>query len=113
MNKKRVIQIIICVVILCFIALIIYFIINNKKTRELEKELVNITTNYYNNEFTEYMPRLLKRNGTLKITVSSLKQLKKDVSIFEDNNCDLENTYVILTYNDKDNYDVESHLSCK
>ena len=33
--------------------------------------------------------------------------------ILEDNGCNLEDTYVVLTYNKKTNYDIESHLSCK
>ncbi len=112
-NKKKILFITVLILVLVIVVTAIIVTINIKKTKKLTYELETLTTNYYENEFTEYMPTLLKRNGTLKITVSSLKQLKKDVSIFEDNDCDLEDTYVVLTYNEKTNYDIESHLSCK
>lgn len=109
-NKKSVILIIVVLVVI--ISLFSIFMINNSNKKEISNKLEDITLKYYNEEFVETMPGLLKRNGMLKITLSSLKQLKKDVSFFEKNKCDLENTYVILTYNEKNSYDIETHLDC-
>lgn len=109
-SRKSIIFLIISIVIVIALTLLLVHYFNNKK---LNNELEKITINYYNNEFVETMPGLLKRNGMLKITLSSLKQLDKDVTLFEKNNCNLENTYIILTYNEKTNYDIETHLECK
>ena len=50
------------------------FTINSLNINKLTKVLEKITIEYYDNEFTKYMPKFLKRNGTLKITLSYLKE---------------------------------------
>lgn len=110
-NKKVFIIIISIIIILIIVGVLLF--INYNKNKKLEMELQNITTNYYDNDFVELMPNLLKRNGTIQITLKTLKQLDKDLSFFEKNGCDLENTYVVLTYNEKTKYNIETHLDCK
>ncbi len=112
-KNKKILSTTSVVIIFVIVVIMMSFTINSLNINKLTKVLEKITIEYYDNEFTKYMPKFLKRNGTLKITLSYLKQMNNDVSVFEENECDLENTYVILTYNEKTNYDIESHLTCK
>lgn len=110
-NKKTLI--IIGIILLVILIAMGIFLIKVNNQKKLENELEETTLEYYNKEFVEVMPYLLKRNRTLQITLKTLKQLDKDISLFEKNECDLENTYVMLTYNEKTQYDIETHLDCK
>ena len=103
MNKKMKRIYIITSVILIIISFFGIIISKRCNYRKIEKELISITTKYYDNEFVKLMPNELKRNNILR----------KDVTFFKEKKCDLKNTYVILTYNKKTNYDIESHLTCK
>ncbi|MBO5096073.1 MAG: hypothetical protein J6B98_04285 [Bacilli bacterium] len=113
MNKKMKRIYIITSVILIIISFFGIIISKRCNYRKIEKELISITTKYYDNEFVKLMPNELKRNNILKIELTDLEQLGKDVTFFKEKKCDLKNTYVILTYNKKTNYDIESHLTCK
>lgn len=111
---KNKINILIAVLIILLIAVMLFIIIPERlnKANSLEKELIAITKRYYENDFSKYMPNMLKQNGILKIELSILKQLDWDVSLFEKNNCNLENTYVMLKYNEQNGYNVEAYLDC-
>ena len=108
MKKK----IIICVVISIILILAFLFINKSINRNNLEKKLIEIATNYYNNEFVNYIPNVIKQNSTIKIDVNMLKQVKKDVSIFEKHKCNLQETYVILNFDNNSNYSTEIHLDC-
>lgn len=111
-NKKRLL-IILSIIIVIIICIASIFIVNKIHENKIENEFKELAINYYENEFIVYMPSFLQKNGTLQITLSTLKQINKDVSLFEKNNCDTEKTYVTLTYNEKTNYDVETHMECE
>lgn len=108
MKKK----IIICVAISIILILGLMIIYKTTTKNNLEKELVSIATNYYDNEFVNYVPNIIKQNSTIKIDVNMLKQVGKDVSIFEKHKCNLQDTYVILNFDDNSNYSTEIHLDC-
>ena len=108
MKNKIIIGLVISIVLI-----LAFMFINKSITKNnLEKELLNTVTDYYNNEFEKYMPSILKQNGTLKFDVNTLKQVEKDVAKFEKHKCDLKNTYVILNFDDNSNYSTEIHLDC-
>lgn len=109
-NNKKII--IISLVVITIVGIFSVFFASYSNKKNIENKLVQVTTDYYEKEFIEYMPTLLKRNGTLQITLNTLKQLEKDVTFFEKKQCNLENTYVTLTYNEKTEYSIDIHLDC-
>lgn len=111
-SNKKTLTIMISIVSLIIVALLVIFIIKLIDNNKIKDELISVTTKYYDEEFVEVMPTLLKRNGKLDITLESLKELNKDISYFEDLNCNLKDTYVTLKYNENDKYDVEAHINC-
>lgn len=112
MKNKKNILIIVFIILVIIVIFCIFRFVSLNKTNSLEKELITMTKRYYENDFTKYMPNMLKQNGALKIELSVLKQLNWDVSLFEKNNCNLENTYVMLKYNEQNRYDIEAYLDC-
>lgn len=108
-KKKYLIGALILILLIALIFCLTSVIKNNSRNTKLKE----IATNYYDSDFSKTMPSFLKRNKELYIYLSTLKQLKKDISYFEKNNCNLDTSYVLLTYVNDSKYDVNSYLDCK
>lgn len=98
--------------ILASLILIITTACSKDDTESLEKQLKDIAVEYYENDFAKNNPNFLKLIGELRIDLDGLKGMEKDISVFEDKNCDMEDTYVTLTYKEDSSYDTTVHLAC-
>lgn len=101
-------------VLLASLILISLTACSKTKKENLEKQLTDIAVDYYENEFSKKNPSFLKLIGEFRIDLDGLKGMGKDISVFEDRNCDMVDTYVTLTYNAEESksYDTSVHLAC-
>lgn len=110
-NKKILIPTIVIIsIIVCTLA---YFLISKSLTNnKLKKELTTIVTTFYDNEFVKINPNFINQWEYLRTDLEDLKELKKDITLFEKHDCNLNNTYVDIKKSN-DGYTTEVHLDCK
>lgn len=108
MKKKNLIIGLVSILVLA--GLIITFVLLN--SNKLEKKLTNLATEYYEGEAKTYGSDVISQLGYYMVKLSDLKNNDKDISLFEEHNCDLTETYAKLTFKDDKTYDVEVHLAC-
>lgn len=99
-------------VLLASLILIISTACSKDEKKNLEQQLKDLAVDYYENVFSKKNPSFLKSIGELRIDLDGLKGMEKDISAFENENCDMEDTYVTLKYNEESSYSVEVHLAC-
>ncbi len=112
-DKKKIIIGLVSIVILASLIFIIVFIVNKKNDNNLEKKLSDMVVEYYEQEFVKIQPNFLKQWGEYTVDLDNLKGFNRDVSVFEEHNCDMTDTYVKLTYKDDSSYDIDVHLACE
>ena len=98
------------IVLLASLILIVAMI--NKSDRDLKKQLKEMAIDYYENDYKKFNPNMLKQWKELRIDLDALKGYEKDISSFEEHECDTEETYATIVYKDESSYETKIHLSC-
>lgn len=94
-------------------SLILIIVLINRNSSGLEKQLKDLAIEYYENDYKKFNPNILKQWKELRIDLDALKGYEKDISIFEEHGCDIEETYATLIYKDDNAYDTKVHLACE
>lgn len=84
-----------------------------KDDYDLESELVSLVKEYYENDFKPVNEKFLSSNGLLVVDLEILESMKKDITHFKVKSCDYTDTYATISYDETDEYTIETHLECK
>ncbi len=113
MKKNTKIIIGLASIVLLASLILIIVLVNRDKEPSLEKQFSDMVVDYYENDYKKFNPNTLKQLKELRIDLDAIKGYEKDVSVFEEHNCNMADTYATLTYKDDTSYDIDVHLACE
>lgn len=112
-NKKKTSIIILAgAVALASIILVITILVPKIREKALESELEALAVDYYEKDFKTKLPDFLKTYKNLPIDLETLKKSGRDISKYEEKNCDTAKTYVQFVL-DGESYTTEVHMNCE